>query len=1252
MPSSVPSQSEATSTDPYVVYQLRKPNQRGTAVIPRFVPNTHAPAFSPANYRFARVWATDAATPLFNAPRSFEYTPSLGSESSHWSETSSYMSLSTLRTAPSERPPLLHPSHQQPIFLPRTLPNPHPSPPNFNMSPHFHYPTALSQSLDEDAVVDDLLANMHNPHYPTLQNAPSTTSALHAKQPPAHATTHHSSSTTRNTPRPAPHRAHAHPPPPHGTTPPSTHSSHSSQPRQLFASLLPALTRKRRSLWQWLFCSNTTAVSVAVPSIASSYTTRDPSQLPSSNRLPANTHTRQTHLHHTSSSKPPAARKHARTLEKARAHSQPRTSSTRPSRWDFLTNNLLTRDRPRGHTASTTHKRSTRAAKQNAAKRNATKNATTTSTTAVQNSNRIGFQHVLGAHNDQTHTQSVKQKDHRPQRAHHNQQQQHKQHKQHPNRQGPSKSNPARTGKNQTTSSSKSSRVRDAKGVHQRRANEERVKQNRNRANPSRADRPKDNAPQKDRPRARRTTPQSAAGTAARSALKKSNVIENTTAGNAAPHGVMRRVASSDSADPVTSRISSDLSSSTYGKQSVSDSTHSPAPKKKGASVHDMFMPANGIGSDVSSQVSGGMGKVSPVPYPNYQSTAMPVSSKAPLFNTNSNVQQVPSSLRPPLPRFPNLSAQNGPLLKEPKQAPGFIPPQSISASNPKKGMSMASGASGLSPALESGNIANQKSLSRSSTGGTISFRGARLESELEMDTASTGLTSLADESVSTQKSVSTRASAYNDQFPFVMEIPTSARALAEQVARDFESNSTTPDNYRNRKPIFQNSAIAFNAVVSPSHASSSSSKRFHSDWSDPHATVIDVFCQCSCSCVYEEECRRTCELIYGRSSSVSSSSRSRQGYHGFTSLPPAIHSNGMRMQSIQMAQNGNSSAGQGSAIQQNIPVMSKREARVQRRLVRANEVDELPDPYVQIPRNANGTSGDAALLSSTNAYAHGHDTWQPTTGAAGLPVLSPATAVPTANQSELSRRAEYSSHVTNRNGQGRVGRTSMNSNQASARKPPGRRPHTAGGLPRHSYDDALQYGTQPRRTECSGEDTAPPRKEENARRRGGSSDGPRHAKSVSGSHSYPRASVTQSMGNSYVVRKSGRPPSSHANMAPAGYRVGSPITDNAVEAHMYNGGDTVRRSWDERMSGSGVRVTRFSGLPPEREKGANGSGIPQIHTDDGLTGSDGVREMRRRDNSNRMRSEGDAVARRRRELSSKENASYARPPLLGMASK
>jgi hypothetical protein len=34
-----------------------------------------------------------------------------------------------------------------------------------------------------------------------------------------------------------------------------------------------------------------------------------------------------------------------------------------------------------------------------------------------------------------------------------------------------------------------------------------------------------------------------------------------------------------------------------------------------------------------------------------------------------------------------------------------------------------------------------------------------------------------------------------------------------------------------------------------------------HSDWSDPHATELDVYCQCDCGCIYEMECRRRCGL-------------------------------------------------------------------------------------------------------------------------------------------------------------------------------------------------------------------------------------------------------------------------------------------------------------------------------------------------------------------------------------------------------
>lgn len=73
--------------DPFVVYQLRKPSQRGGAVVPRL---RHNPGPSPANYRFARVPPAPSlpAPPL---PKSLDYPPRL----LDWDDTMSYSSHST-----------------------------------------------------------------------------------------------------------------------------------------------------------------------------------------------------------------------------------------------------------------------------------------------------------------------------------------------------------------------------------------------------------------------------------------------------------------------------------------------------------------------------------------------------------------------------------------------------------------------------------------------------------------------------------------------------------------------------------------------------------------------------------------------------------------------------------------------------------------------------------------------------------------------------------------------------------------------------------------------------------------------------------------------------------------------------------------------------------------------------------------------------------------------------------------------------
>lgn len=90
----------ADEEDPYIIYQLRKPHQRGTAVVPRLVPKSHAPAFSHVSNRFARVCTEDEQLYL---PKSLEYPAnwgSFGSESSIWSATSSAASAFPNRLQP------------------------------------------------------------------------------------------------------------------------------------------------------------------------------------------------------------------------------------------------------------------------------------------------------------------------------------------------------------------------------------------------------------------------------------------------------------------------------------------------------------------------------------------------------------------------------------------------------------------------------------------------------------------------------------------------------------------------------------------------------------------------------------------------------------------------------------------------------------------------------------------------------------------------------------------------------------------------------------------------------------------------------------------------------------------------------------------------------------------------------------------------------------------------------------------------
>ncbi|CAN8062736.1 unnamed protein product [Agarophyton chilense] len=651
---------------------------------------------------------------------------------------------------------------------------------------------------------------------------------------------------------------------------------------------------------------------------------------------------------------------------------------------------------------------------------------------------------------------------------------------------------------------SKSTRSRNEHGASEKR------KEDRPRPEQARVDRPKQISPRKDRPR--RPGLQQTSDNVVHSAMNKGKVpsIIDQAASAAKSHGTMQRMPSADSADPVTSRISSDLSSSTYGRGSRSDSGQSPLlrkPNHMNASPQDVDPNANAIGSDVSSFVSGAFEKrSSPVPYPTYRP---PLPSANTLQeNLKGGATMGPAPYRPMSPRFPGVSLKNGALVKESQQTAFLTESTNLPIRSPKKGMSMTDGMSVPYPSLEStGSLPRQKSRSRSA-GGTLSQHSSFLYDA--DDTASPGLTSLADESVSTHKTVSTRLSVLNEDFPFVVE--TDALAMDEHAAAaaaaatgasaaargaEYQSPPLPTEGRFSQKPIFQNSALVLNARVSPSFGSSSASSRYHSDWSHPHATAIDVFCQCSCTCVYEEECRRKCELVYERSPSASSSSRSCQGYRGFKSLPPAIHTNGMRMQQIMQQ---DATMGQHFSDVRVIEGALSQEDSARRRIARASEVDELPDLYTsQYKKNVSLYPNPTGVESVP--YNQADDTWRQEQRTS-TPHKGPALHDPHFTNSTHNRL--HHTRVKMDSGMETIGNNMANTNQASGLKSPSRRRYSSNSSSHHSCDsDGCRKAHQARRRGRHSVNV----QEQIAGRRPLSAGYDKSMNGRTGSHSYPRTS-------------------------------------------------------------------------------------------------------------------------------------------------
>jgi hypothetical protein len=59
----------------------------------------------------------------------------------------------------------------------------------------------------------------------------------------------------------------------------------------------------------------------------------------------------------------------------------------------------------------------------------------------------------------------------------------------------------------------------------------------------------------------------------------------------------------------------------------------------------------------------------------------------------------------------------------------------------------------------------------------------------------------------------------------------------------------------------FREHDVHLRALAGNSQKHTSRTNDTHSDWSDPYATELDIFCQCECACIYEVECRRRCGM-------------------------------------------------------------------------------------------------------------------------------------------------------------------------------------------------------------------------------------------------------------------------------------------------------------------------------------------------------------------------------------------------------
>lgn len=1028
--------------------------------------------------------------------------------------------------------------------------------------PAFKYPTALSESVSEDAVVDDLLS-LRNPQFPRLRNP----SVAHVQS------NHHTASSTLGA---ASHRGKHHvrsmpqtdsmqPNRNGGATSHSTHTTSGAASGNRLA-LLPALTRKRRSLWQWLFCSDNVAPSTTVPSVGMSSSAVRDRLRSSSNVKPPGT-SAVNHASRTSPSSKHASKDRVTNGDKDFFHRSKNAAdapavrnrgagkrspsfeirrgkpehANRPGRslsWNFVPRAFLGRDRDR-ETQKTDGKDKKK-------KKKSTKTKDKPRCIIVDEENeppkthRIGFQKGLSRKSNASSKEL--------------------------SREQPRKS------------AVRVVRKDDEEAKTKRSLDRERMRVNlTGRGDRPREDRPREDRPREDRPRelAQGQLKEVSGG----APLQKSVVpsLREKTCGSGSFHS--QRMRSGESCDPVTSRISSDLSSTTYGRNG-SDSGHSiPIHVKQQYrnANHDLDPAANGVSSDVSSHLSvGGHGKTSPVRRkegPSPVPSALSSSSDSTAFDVKGASSN--PSFRSKLFAFPSSSTESG---------GGFIDRHKTTAaweSPPKEYPELSNnlksyGSIASQPSMDPVARAKEKNKARSA-GGPLSYLMKQHESEGEINTESTGLTSLADESVSTHKTMS--AIGENPQYashnPGIGRNPfrEAKKATGSSDVHDSESSESGGAP----RPIFQNYAL-FNHSdgMSPSHVSSGASpRRFHSDWSDPHATDIDVYCQCNCSCVYEEECRRTCELIFGRSPSVSST-RSRRGYQGFQSLPPAIDSSGYGHRMGAPDISANRVRGPfGFKNGMNVGVATGEHTSTHKSFIRANAVDELPDPVGTGYAGGHNNIAEGVARYSPSGAKGGYTgqgtrvkEWSEKTGATESRHVHPR---------ERSANMRHGKGPTNGHGsstQGGLKSTGVERGSTPRAENSGERygksgmsgTHRHGSISRNSEEvkhrsSSRQTGDGSHTSRSSGsgkrgEKQRSSVRDEGRRRDGEEKDSRRqtHSRRRNGSRT---DGGEKHMGNSYVVKRSGLPPVVQTNI-PQAFRGN---VYNAEDVGVGNGS-----GWEEQM--------------------------------------------------------------------------------------